>query len=166
MSKSAVDLSVRASTPSEMPPYNPTDPESPADANKGSESLNISQLQVQPDEDFAAKRVPHKEKKVADAPLATGTLMPSQTRNDPSDLKPYCGSPEAKPVVDHPAIPADNTPKKARSDTKFLGGSPKAKDAADPSFLGEFFQNSRLHHISTMGANAKVRQKTTHHKLF
>ena len=32
----------------------------------------------------------------------------------------------------------------------------KAKDAKDPKFLGEFFQNSRLHHISTMGANAKV----------
>jgi len=31
----------------------------------------------------------------------------------------------------------------------------KAKDATDPRFLGEFYQNSRLHHISTMGANSK-----------
>lgn len=57
------------------------------------------------------------------------------------------------------AVPA--TPKKlAKSDPldpKVFGGSPKAKDAADPNFLGEFFQNSRLHHISTMGANAKVK---------
>ena len=30
-----------------------------------------------------------------------------------------------------------------------------AKDASDPRFLGEFFQNSRLHHISSMGSNAK-----------
>ena len=31
----------------------------------------------------------------------------------------------------------------------------KAKDANDSSFLGEFYNNSRLHHISTMGANFK-----------
>ena len=30
-----------------------------------------------------------------------------------------------------------------------------AKDATDKRFLGEYFSNSRLHHISTMGANAK-----------
>ena len=30
-----------------------------------------------------------------------------------------------------------------------------AKDATDARFLGEFFNNSRLHHIATMGANAK-----------
>ena len=30
-----------------------------------------------------------------------------------------------------------------------------AKDATDSRFLGEFFNNSRLHHIATMGANAK-----------
>eukprot|EP00092_Neocalanus_flemingeri_P019536 GFUD01021166.1.p1 GENE.GFUD01021166.1~~GFUD01021166.1.p1 ORF type:complete len:1198 (-),score=318.87 GFUD01021166.1:3570-7163(-) len=30
-----------------------------------------------------------------------------------------------------------------------------AKDATDSRFLGEFFSNSRLHHIATMGANAK-----------
>ena len=31
----------------------------------------------------------------------------------------------------------------------------QAKDATDSRFLGEFFSNSRLHHISSMGANAK-----------
>ena len=31
----------------------------------------------------------------------------------------------------------------------------KAKDAKDEKFLGEFYNNSRLHHISTMGANFK-----------
>ena len=37
-----------------------------------------------------------------------------------------------------------------------MDGSPnKAKDSKDPRFMGEFFQNSRLHHISTMGSNAK-----------
>ena len=36
------------------------------------------------------------------------------------------------------------------------GTSPnKAKDANDSAFLGEFYNNSRLHHISTMGANFK-----------
>ena len=31
----------------------------------------------------------------------------------------------------------------------------KAKDAKDDKFLGEFYNNSRLHHISTMRANFK-----------
>ena len=31
----------------------------------------------------------------------------------------------------------------------------KAKDAKDENFLGEFYNNSRLHHISTMGASFK-----------
>ena len=31
----------------------------------------------------------------------------------------------------------------------------KAKDARDSRFLGEFYSNSRLHHISSMGARAK-----------
>merc|ERR1712051_836574 len=31
----------------------------------------------------------------------------------------------------------------------------KAKDAKDEKFLGEFYNNSRLHHISTMGASFK-----------
>ena len=31
----------------------------------------------------------------------------------------------------------------------------RAKDAKDENFLGEFYSNSRLHHISTMGANFK-----------
>ena len=36
------------------------------------------------------------------------------------------------------------------------GFSPqKAKDARDTRFLGEFYSNSRLHHISSMGARAK-----------
>ena len=37
------------------------------------------------------------------------------------------------------------------------GTSPikSAKDANDSAFLGEFYNNSRLHHISTMGANFK-----------
>ena len=37
------------------------------------------------------------------------------------------------------------------------GTSPNksAKDANDSAFLGEFYNNSRLHHISTMGANFK-----------
>ena len=32
---------------------------------------------------------------------------------------------------------------------------PKAKDARDSRFLGEFYSNSRLHHISSMGARSK-----------
>ena len=31
----------------------------------------------------------------------------------------------------------------------------QAKDASDSNFLGEFYNNSRLHHISSMGANFK-----------
>ena len=31
----------------------------------------------------------------------------------------------------------------------------KAKDSKDEKFLGEFYNNSRLHHISTMGASFK-----------
>ena len=46
----------------------------------------------------------------------------------------------------------DSSPKDAKdSESPF-----KVKDAKDPRFLGEFFQNSRLHHISTMGSNAKA----------
>jgi hypothetical protein len=33
--------------------------------------------------------------------------------------------------------------------------STKAKDAKDDNFLGDFYNNSRLHHISTIGANFK-----------
>ena len=39
---------------------------------------------------------------------------------------------------------------KEMNDSKWI-----AKDATDTKFLGEYFSNSRLHHISTMGANAK-----------
>jgi len=35
------------------------------------------------------------------------------------------------------------------------GSKWQAKNATDSRFLGEFFNNSRLHHIATMGANAK-----------
>ncbi len=79
----------------------------------------------------------------AETPTVTDATDPSSSKvndaGDPSLLLP--GSPRAKI---------------AATDPKIARGSPKAKDAADPSFLGEFFQNSRLHHISTMGANAKV----------
>ena len=34
-----------------------------------------------------------------------------------------------------------------------------AKDANDTRFMGEFFSNSRLHHIATMASNAKVIQR-------
>lgn len=68
----------------------------------------------------------------------------------------------------HPVSPVVGGKVKRRDplDAKFAGGSPKAKDAADPSFLGEFFQNSRLHHISTMGANAKVKHLESERLLF
>jgi len=46
--------------------------------------------------------------------------------------------------------------KTIQSANQSLDCSPnKAKDSKDPRFMGEFFQNSRLHHISTMGSNAK-----------
>ena len=35
------------------------------------------------------------------------------------------------------------------------GGGAFAKDASDANFLGEFYSNSRLHHISSMGASFK-----------
>ena len=46
-----------------------------------------------------------------------------------------------------------------------LNFQPRAKDAKDEKFLGEFYNNSRLHHISTMGANFKeyVNQLRTDH---
>ena len=40
-----------------------------------------------------------------------------------------------------------------------------AKDANDTRFMGEFFSNSRLHHIATMASNAKVIQRFSCSKL-
>jgi len=54
--------------------------------------------------------------------------------------------------VKNGASPVKNraSPQKGSEKDRWL-----AKDASDPRFLGEFFQNSRLHHISSMGSNAK-----------
>ena len=55
------------------------------------------------------------------------------------------------------SLKVDNDETVSTGNATTISTSPfKAKDAKDPKFLGEFFQNSRLHHISTMGANAKV----------
>lgn len=82
----------------------------------------------------------------SEMPTVTDATDPSSSKvNDAGDPGLLPGSPRAK---------------NAAPDPKIARGSPKAKDAADPSFLGEFFQNSRLHHISTMGANAKVNMWT------
>ena len=51
--------------------------------------------------------------------------------------------------VDSNGQQQDNSLKET-NDSKWI-----AKDATDTKFLGEYFSNSRLHHISTMGANAK-----------
>jgi len=61
------------------------------------------------------------------------------------DYKPYLlysGQSKSQPRIDFDS-------------TKVNKKESPAKDATDPQFLGEFFSNSRLHHISTMAANAK-----------
>ena len=40
-------------------------------------------------------------------------------------------------------------------ETSATSPNKSARDANDSAFLGEFYNNSRLHHISTMGANFK-----------
>jgi hypothetical protein len=82
------------------------------------------------------------------------TMPPSETPTVTDATDP--GSSKVIDTGDSGLLPGSPRAKIAAPDPKIARGSPKAKDAADPSFLGEFFQNSRLHHISTMGANAKV----------
>jgi hypothetical protein len=118
---------------------------------------------------------------VASAKVETASEMAAAQRSnlasslDTSDLNPHTTELLDKSTNDGDGsgeMPADaTTPRKQRQP---CGGapfeaatepaaatvSPRAKDAADPAFLGEFFQNSRLHHISTMGANAKVKKNT------
>ena len=43
----------------------------------------------------------------------------------------------------------------SKTQPKLTFANTKAKDAKDANFLGEFYSNSRLHHISTMGASFK-----------
>jgi len=55
-----------------------------------------------------------------------------------------------KPINQEPDSLSTTANTEKPSPSKWL-----AKDATDSRFLGEFFSNSRLHHIATMGANAK-----------
>lgn len=55
----------------------------------------------------------------------------------------------------------------AETKQELVRGSNTTKSATDPNFLAEFYENSRLHHISTMGATFKqliydLRQKKNH----
>ena len=78
---------------------------------------------------------------------------PNPPESSPGPTKGTPSPPEGTPS------PLNGTPSplKVTPPTKPDADRWLAKDATDPRFLGEFFQNSRLHHISTMGANAKAR---------
>ncbi|TRY61780.1 hypothetical protein TCAL_06254 [Tigriopus californicus] len=84
--------------------------------------------------------------------------FPSSTANPPpKPIEPE--KPHDLPMG--PAEPVDtdgmssSSPLRQNQVDPEVSGSSKALNATDSRFLGEFYNNSRLHHISTMGANFK-----------
>ncbi|XP_022215367.2 DNA repair protein Rev1 [Drosophila obscura] len=51
--------------------------------------------------------------------------------------------------------PKKETADKTVADVSTISNNSSARTAVDPAFLGEFYKNSRLHHIATLGAGFK-----------
>ena len=68
---------------------------------------------------------------------------------DYTDYLLYSNVTSSQPKISFPKVVQNEPSKVAQNEP------PKAKDAKDEKFLGEFYNNSRLHHISTMGAKFK-----------
>ncbi|XP_045773659.1 DNA repair protein Rev1 [Maniola jurtina] len=61
----------------------------------------------------------------------------------------------SSPEVFHENLTAPQVPSSTLSIQDFKKGDPVTKTAADPNFISEFYNNSRLHHISQLGATFK-----------
>uniref|UniRef100_A0A182JNL6 DNA repair protein REV1 n=1 Tax=Anopheles christyi TaxID=43041 RepID=A0A182JNL6_9DIPT len=99
--------------------------------------------------------------------VVTGASSPpmSNEQEKESQLSPQC-SPDVFPEDDPPSVDTSVQSSAIMKSPHKPAPTKQSLTATDPNFLAEFFNNSRLHHIATLGAGfkqyvAELREKST-----